>query len=572
MKRFAHFAYMFAAAFAVSGCAGDPPARTDERVLRKPMEAVASTDPIRCTSSYAARVAQLLYEPVLCVDYYARPYKVRPALCDMPEVSPDGLEYRFKIRPGSRFAPDPCFGTGPDGRPRGREITAEDAAYTLKRLADPANSSPGRWVAADIADVRAVGEKEFKILLKRPLHHFLWLMTMQYTGVVPREAVEKYGADFESHPVPSGPYSLELWQRNHRMSFRRNPEWRGWSDGSAASLHPDGTPVTEEEGRPFDRIEYLAVADAVTQWLLFLKGEINFLGKISNDNWDAVIEPDGGIAPELEEAGIALHSNTAMETCYIAFNMDDPVVGKNRALRRALTCAFDFERWRTVQNNRVTEANGPVPACVAEDRLDTPSPWRFDIEKAKRLLEEAGYPGGIDPKTGKRLELTLALSTSQDARQNAELLADFCSKIGVKLEPNYMTWTAFLKANSERRNQMFTMIWVGDYPDVENFLMLFYGKNASPGPNRCNFSNPEFDAAYEEATAARDPAARRRAWLRAQEILRSECPWISLGYTKNYALSRPDVLGYKAGDFPYGEEIHMRSANGAPRRAGGKED
>ncbi len=565
MRNSLHSAALAAAALAAAalcGCGGGGGAggAAGESVLRKPMEAVNTTDPVKCSSLYAARVVHMLYEPVLSVDYHARPYRIRAGACMPPEVSEDGLTYVFKMAPGLSFAPDPCFGTGPGGTPRGRAVTAHDVAYSLNRLADPANASGGSWTVKGAKKIEAVDDSTLRITLERPAHQFQWMLTTQYTAVVPREAVEKYGEDFGSHPVGSGPYTLEKWRRNHSMTFRRREDWHGWTDGTASARHPDGRPISPSEGRPFDRVEYLAIADYTTQWLLFLKGEVNMLTRISNETWDAIVGPDGDISPELKAEGVKLHGLTAMEVAYVAFNMDDPVVGRNRALRQALSCAFDFGRWSKIHNGRVTLADGPVPDCVAEGRLGTPSPWRFDLEKAKRLMAEAGYPGGIDPATGRRLTLTLDLNGTQDSRQNAEMLAAMFERIGVKLEPSYMTWPALLKSTNERRSQMFSMAWVGDYPDAENFLMLFYGPNSSPGPNRCNFSDPEFDAQYEKAMSARDAATRDKAWIAAQEVLRRECPWICTGYQKSFTLVRPDVLGFKPTDFTPGEEVHLRAA------------
>ena len=550
-----------AALCALAGCSR-PETGADgggETVLRISIEAVNSTDPIAESSVYSAKAVLLLYETLLSVDYYARPYTLRPGLCNLPEISPDGLVYTFRLVDGPRFCADECFGTGPDGSPRDREVTAFDIAYSFERLKDPANASGGKWIAADIDRIETPDAKTVRMTLKRPVHHFLWLMAMSNGAAVPREAVEKYGSDFGSHPVGSGPYRLEKWRRNHSMTFRRRPEWHGWRDGTACTRDAAGEIACPGEGRPFDRIEYLSVSDATTQLLLLMNGEIDMMRKISNDAWEAIVEADGDISPELKSKGVGLHSLVSMETAYVGFNMADPVVGANRALRQALSCAFDFERWRKMQNNRVSEANGPVPECVPEDRIDTPSPWRTDVEKAKRLLAEAGYPGGKDPATGRRLVLTVSMNSSQEAKQNYEILAAMFDEIGVRLEPDFLTWTAFLKSTSERRSQMFAMGWVGDYPDVENFMMLFYGPNAAPGPNRCNMDSPEFNAAYEAALAATDPAARRAAWLRAQEIVREECPWLVTGYPKSFVLLRTRVSGYCISDFPYGEEIHFRA-------------
>ena len=177
--------------------------------------------------------------------------------------------------------------------------------------------------------------------------------------------------------------------------------------------------------------------------------------------------------------------------------------------------------------------------------------------KAKRLIAEAGYPGGIDPKTGRRLALTMSIGrANQQSREQGELAAAFYERIGVKLEISYMTWDAFLKAVNEGRVQMFWMGWVGDYPDAQNFLQLFYSGNMSPGPNRAAYSNPEYDREYDAALASATAEERNRHWAKCQEIIQEDCPWVFTHVNKAYTLVRPTVGNYIPSDFPYGHERH----------------
>jgi len=512
--------------------------------FRCAMERVVSMDPLRAASVCDARAVGLVYEPLLEVDYRARPYTLRPGLCKLPTLSADGLTYTFRLRDEAAFMPDPCF--GPEGK--GRPVTAQDVVYSLTRLGDKANASSGLWTVQEVAKTEALDDRTVAIVLKKPLHVFPWLMALDYAAVVPREAVEKYGVRFGSHPVGTGPYRLAAWRRNHRMTFERNPAWPGWR---AASPVP---------GTVFDTVEYFVVDDVTTMWLMFLAGEVDYLGGVPRDNWDAVADAQGALRPELAARGIRLHANTTLTVMYAGINMRDPVLGPNRKLRQALNCAFDFPAWKRFCNNLVEPADGPLPRGV-EGRLETPFAYAFDLEKAKRLVAEAGYPNGVDPATGKRLVLTISVGrATQDAREQVELMQSFYAKIGIRLEAQYMTWDAYLKAVNEGRTQIFFLGWVGDYPDAENFLQLFYSKNASPGANHGNYVNPAFDRAYLAAMAARTPEARNVHWRAAQEIVREDCPWIFFHYPRQCSLVRDTVRGYKPTDFPYGMEKHLRSS------------
>lgn len=459
-------------------------------------------DPIRAGDVLGAEAVALVYEPLLEVDYKARPYRLKECVCEMPEVSADGLVYTFRIADGRRFR-------------NGRAVTSADVKRCLDRLADRTNASPGMWTMDGVKLVEAPDERTVRITLKKPSHIFSWLMALPFTGVVAEDG------------SGSGAYWLKSWRKNHEMVFVRNENYRD--------------PVA------IDEIRFPVVDDVSTQWLMFLGGELDFLGAVSRDNWDAVVGKDGELLPQLKEKGMTLVSSSSLSVFYVGFNMRDPVVGCNRKLRQALNCAFDFPAWRRFLNNRILPCYGPVPPGVS-GRIETPFAYAYNEEKARKLLAEAGYAGGIDPKTGRRLHLEIAIGrATQDAREMAELMASFYDRVGIELVARYMTWDAFLSAVNEGRTQMFNLGWIGDYPDPENFLQIFHSKNVSPGANHSNYVNPEFDRAYD----AMD-------WKTAQEIVREDCPWIFLYSPKSYSLMWNRVENYVPTDFAYGIEKHLR--------------
>ena len=477
------------------------------------MERVATMDPAMTRSMYDSHAVQLVYEAPLEVDYKARPYKLIPGFCELPEVSKDGLTYVFKVRKSiSDF-----------------DFTSVDMVRSLERLRDPSIVSPNGWIMKDVDTVKAPDPQTVEIRLKRRCHFFPWLMAHGATGV--------RGPNGEG----GGAYRLAYWRKNHEMVFKRRSTTTNGCDS-------------------FDTVRYLVIDDMSTQWLMFLKGELDLLGTVSRDNFDSIVGPDGRIDPSLERQGVKLHSIPTLESMHLGFNMRDPVVGTNRKLRQALNAAFDYPAWEKFYNGRILPSTTPVPPGV-DGQLQTPFAYSFDLEKAKRLMAEAGYPEGIDPKTGRRLVLTLSIGrASQESREASELTAAFYEKIGIRLESTFMTWDAYLKAINEGRFQIFRMGWVGDYPDAQNFLQLFYSKNVSPGPNHAYYVNPEYDRMYDAALAAVTEEERNRFWAKCQEILREDCPWVFTHYNKAYSLVRPTVRNYVPTDFPYGTEKYYESA------------
>lgn len=546
---------------------------------------IAGFDPIRAGDAASASAYALIYEGLLQFDPGAVPHRVVPALAeDLPEVSADQLTLRFRIRRGIHFADDPCFrATGG----KGREVVARDWIYSILRVADARNASPGYWAfrnriagldafrtrtaespAADYdTPVEGLVEKDrytVEIRLLRPYPQILWVLAMHYAYVVPREAVEAYGDRFPGHPVGTGPFVLESWRRNYRMTFRRNPKWE-------ETGRREIVPAAVADGRPpagrvpgVDRLVQWVVSDPSTQWQMFLSGGLAFSG-VSRDNWDAVMDGEGGLTESVRGRGIGLVSRTAPDLYYIGFNMDDPVVGANPALRRAMACAFSTAEWAAFYNGQVIRPNSPVPPGVAgystiEDF------YPFDLARARQLLAEAGYPGGVDPRTGRRLQLTLEVADPEnpDVRQSTDLFVQFMDRIGLTVRPSYNSRPAFFDKLANRRAQMFRLSWIADYPDAQNFLQLFVGAHASPGSNRANYRNPEFDARYAQMESMPDSPARTALCAEMARIVMVDCPWILTHSPRTPVLVQKTVGGYVGGPFSYGFEKYLFLRAGQP--------
>ena len=557
-----------------------------EQVLYGQTTRIQGLDPAKASDVASSMAIGKIYEGLLEYSYLDRPYRVVPLLAEaMPEVSENGLTYTFKIRDGIFFQDDPCFPGG-----KGRELVAEDFVYSIKRVADIKIASAGYWafnsriVGLDefraftagaeptdydtpIEGLRSLDDHTLQIQLTGPYPQLLWILAMHYSFAVPREAVEMYGDDFVNHPVGTGPFRLSHWTRNYRIEFERNPKW---AETGRVELYPsEGTEedraagLLDDAGKPIpflDRIVQYVVDDPATQWMMFLSGHFSVSG-ISRDNWDVVIKEDSGLDEKLTEQKIQLLASPTLDLYYIGFNMDDPVVGKNKKLRQALSCVYNPDIMVKYYNGRITPVYGPVPDPLAGFKPE-PTAYSYNLEKAKQLLAEAGYPDGIDPETGRRLELTLELgSAAGDTRQRIDLLVDMFEKAGIVLRASYNNWPTFLDKMDRRQAQLFQLGWVADYPDPENFLQLFHSDNVSPGPNHANYTNPEFDALYEKIRVMLPGEEKDRLCEQMADIVIEDCPWIFMHQPMSYALIHNWLKNYKAHDFPYGMEKYRRVDN-----------
>ncbi len=547
-----------------------------EQVLYGQTSRIKGLDPARAGDVASSAIIGRIYEGLLEYAYLDRPYHLQPMLASaMPDISADGRIYTFHIRKGIFFQDDPCFPGG-----KGRELTAEDFVYSIKRIADLKNASSGYWAFngrivgldefraasaggtptaydAPVEGLSAPDRYTFQIKLKESYPQLLWVLAMHYAFAVPREAVEFYGAGFVNHPVGTGPYILEKWKHNYRIEFVRNPKWA--ETGRIETYPSTGTEsarsagLLDDAGRqlPFvDRIVQYVVDDAATSWMMFLAGQFSY-SSISRDNWDAVIKPDSGLVEELKNQGVELLSSPTLNLYYIGFNLDDPVVGKNKKLRQALSCAFEPALLVQYYNGRVTPIYGPLPDPLAGFKPN-PTTYSYNLEKAKQLLAEAGYPEGIDPATGRRLELTLELGgATPDVRQVVDLMAGMFDKVGVVLKASYNNWPAFLDKMDRRQAQLFELGWVADYPDAENFLQLFYSANASPGPNHANYANLQFDRLYEQMRIMLPGPEKDRLCEQMADLVIEDCPWIFMYQPMDFAVIHDWLKNYSLHDFPY---------------------
>jgi len=531
-------------------------------------------DPAHAGDMASVSAVGKVYEGLLQYAYWARPYRVEPLLAAaLPEVSDDGLIWRFTLRPGIFFSDDPCFA---ETEGKGRELIAQDVAYSILRIADVKVGSGGYWVFRGriqgldefredsrgenptdynqaVAGLQVTGRHTLEIHLTEPYPQLPWVLAMPYAFVVPREAVEFHGTEFVNHPVGTGPYVLAKAQQNYRYEYRENPKWA--ETGREEFMPPDAP--TPDAGKPLPLVKRIVdsvVGDPSTAWLMFLSGRLD-LTDVSRDHWDSIITSNKTLRSELAAQGIVLSQSPQLSISYTSFNMDDPVVGPNRPLRQALACAFDSEEWKEFQNGRLMIPNGPIPPGVA-GYDDTPSPYPFDLARAHALLVEAGYPKGKDPATGRRLKLTLELGSADnpETRQAAELMASFMDRIGVKLEPSYNNWPAFLRKIERRQAQLFSLTWIGDYPDAQNFLQLFFSENASPGPNRSNYHSQPFDQLYRELIALPESPGRDALCQEASAVIMADSPWILTAYPMAFTVRHDRLRNYRRHDFSWGME------------------
>jgi len=569
-------------------------------------------DPAVAYSTADHIVTGPVYETLLEYHFLKRPYTLIPGIATaVPEgrLLDDGsVAYRFELRDDLLFQDDPCFTLGGEGRTT-RPLRAADVAFELTRIVDPEVASPVVTTFWKIAGMRGFGERlaerrevdpgfaalridrqyreagpieglrvisetEFEIVLAEPYPQILYWFAMEFTTPVPWEAVAYYHGKgdreaFAEHPVGAGPYRLVRYQKRSRMVLERNPNWYGIrhpeAKAPAATYPSEGEAGDRELGRldpayvgkplPFiESVEFRYERETISTFNKFLQGYYDASG-IIRESFDKIIH-EGGLSAEMRDIGMRLEKAVTPSVYYLGFNMDDPVVGRaagerSRKLRQAMSLAVDAREFtRIFSNGRGVPAQTPIPPGLFGYETDYRNPYRqLDLDRARRLLAEAGYPGGVDPATRKPLHLSFDTGdTSARGRLRYLFFVESWKRLGLDVELAATNYNQFQEKVRKGAYQIFFWGWVADYPDPENFLFLLWGtmaRSASGGPNTANFSDPRFDELFLEMRN-RSNDQRRIALIRElRAILERERPWIELFHPESYGLYQPWMANVK---------------------------
>jgi ABC-type transport system substrate-binding protein len=535
---------------------------------------ISSLDPGNIGDVYSATVTGNIFERLYEYHYLKRPYELVPSLASgMPEISDDGLIYKIKIKDGVYFADDPCFEGG-----KGRELVAEDFIYAWKRIANIKYLSRNWW----IFDEKIVGLDEFReytksceskedvdysrpveglaapdkytllVKLNKPNPQFLYILAHGPSAPVAREAVDYYGMDIISNPVGTGPFILKTWHRGSYIELSRNENYRESyypSEGEAGDAEKG---YLDYAGRRLpipDRVLLVVIQEDQPRWLMFLRGVLDATS-IPKDNFNQALTSSRNLTEEMKHRGIELKSFRDPSTFWIGFNMEDPVVGNNKPLRKAIGYALNRDKYiELFSNNRAEPAYGIIPPL-----LESYNPAikefgiHFDRDKARELLKQAAeINGGELPK----LKLSFG-GTDTVFRQMGQFYVRNFKDVGLNVEIEYLDWPTYLKKMKTKSLQMFSSGWAADYPDAETFLQLFYSPNASPGPNNFNYSSEEFDKLYEEFAVMPAGPERTKLYRRAEKLIIEDCPAVFTVHRVAYILHHSWTENYKPHVFQYG--------------------
>ena len=492
-----------------------------------------------------------------------------------------------------------------------RELVAEDYVYQIKRLAHPRLHSPilglmSEYIVglaeyakalrnADERDgwldlrryplqgVEVVDRYTYRVTLKGRYPQFVYWLAMPFFAPVPWEAerffdqpgMAEKNFTLDWWPVGTGPYMLVENDPNARMVLERNPNFRGEPYPSAGEPGDAAAGLLADAGRtmPFvERVVFSREKEAVPYWSKFLQGYYDE-AKIGSDQFDQAVRVsiEGAAEPSAEmiEKGIRLSTLVSATIYYFGFNMKDPLVGgtseRARKLRQAISIAVDMEEYLSIfQNGRGVVAHSPIPPGIfgrregAEGINPVTHVWRNGreerrpIEEARKLLAEAGYPGGRDTATGASLLIHFdTASRGPGDKPRLDWWRKQLAKLGIQLEVRETDWNRFQEKIRKGTQQMYGLGWAADYPDAENFLFLLHGPQAradGAGSNSSNYVNPAFDALFEKMKGMPNSPERQHVIDAMVRMARRDAPWVFGFHPTDFSLRHAWVANAKPND------------------------
>lgn len=448
-------------------------------------------DPAKVSSFSSITGFENVYSSLLRFD---KDMNIVPELAETWELSPDNLTYTFKLRPGVKFH-------------NGRPVVAKDVQYSLMRILDPATGSPHTWQFDSIDRIDTPDDATAVIVLKKPYAPLLPHLAQQVAAIVPQEEVAKEG-DLQKRMVGTGPFRFVEWIPGTSLKLERNPDY--W-----------------EEGLPhLDAIHFQPIPDDTARSTALRTGTVDFIEYVPQKD-----------VPILEQdESIALVGGLRSSYGYVGFNTQRPPFD-NVKVRQALCWAVDTQEVVDVAAFGLGDplnGGGPLPKydwAYADVQV-----YKKDIEKAKQLMSEAGYPDGFKATIKGGAQYDWIIKT-------AESVAEQVKPLGVELEVIRQEWGLHLDEVFAKKDfDAVALGWIG-FVDPDDYM---YGQfHSGQAWNYVGLNDPEVDRLLDEGRATLDREARAQIYRDLQVRLLELAPYIFLYTQHQYEGLRTNVKGFE---------------------------
>lgn len=453
--------------------------------------------------------------------------EIEPGLAESWDISDDGLSYTFHLRHGVKFHQNKEF------KPS-RDFNADDVVFSFQRQLDPnhpyhkvSNATYPYFNAMKfpslLKSVEKIDDYTVKITLNKVDATFLSSLGMDFISIYSAEYADKMLAQgkpetIDNQPIGTGPFVFVNYQVDQAIRFVANPDY--WK-GKAA----------------IDRLIFSITPDATARYK-----------KVQSGACDLMDFPNqADISRMKDDPKIQLQSHEGLNVAYIALNAEKKPLD-NVKVRQALNYATDKQAIiEAVYNGAGVIAKTPLPPTIWGYN-DNITGYPYDLEKAKQLLAEAGYPDGFE------LELwvqPVVRNSNPNPRRMAELLQADWAKIGVKAKLVSYEWGDYLKRSRAGELEAGIYGWSGDNGDPDNFLSPLLSCGTIGSSNYARWCNADYDALLNKAISLNDKDQRVALYEQAQEIFKEQAPWVVIAHSITYTPMSLRVQNYTHNPFGY---------------------
>lgn len=515
-------------------------------------EPYATLYPHKITDIISTHIATQIYEGLLKFD--PKTLAIRPSIAEKWEIDQSGKVYTFHLKKGVYFHDADCFEDG-----KGREVKAQDFKYSFTLLCTPdaklnrafsttfkdkvvganeyynAGSSEER-ANLEVGGIKVLDDYTLEITLTQSSSSFIYTLARTSTAVLPKEGVEAYG---ENLKLGTGPfYFVKDYKADTSgkvispLILARNEKYHG-QDSLGNQL-------------PYlDTLEVHFMNSRIDELAAFKNGQLEMVFGLPNEKIKEVVE-DNIMDFMGDNPKYILFRSPEMKNQFYEFNISRSVF-KDVKIRKAFCYAID--RSKLMENILKGQGTGPgthgiTPPSFQEYNIFDIIGYDFDLEKAKKLLAEAGYPDG---KGFPKIKLELNSGGATNTKVALEIQKQLKNNININVDLDIVPFAQKGEDAKYARADLMRSAWVADYPSPENFLYLLYGKNVpktldEPSwPNSSRYVNHTFDSLYELGVSARTLDDSYKYFKEAEQIMLNDAPIMVLWYDENYQITSSKV-------------------------------
>lgn len=486
------------------------------------IENFSSLFPLSVTDVYSNHITSQVYQGLLRLD--PKTLEPKPCLAKSYEANEEATAFIYHLRDSVFFHDDKCFEGG-----NGRLMTAQDVKFSLDKIcaADPLNkiywlfkdkvkgagkyyqsTQLGEPLEGGVPGIKVLNDSTIKIILSKPFAGFNNIMAHYGAAIFPKEAFDMYGRKLRVNGVGTGPFKIKTVKEDDAVVLTRNDNY--WEKDE----HGNQLPY-------LDGVKISFIKEKKTELNEFKKGNLDMISKLPVEEIQNIM---GSLdeAKKGEEKNFRIQTVNGLSTQYYGFLTTSDIFSDVK-VRKAFNYAIDREKLviNVMQGNGTPAIHGFVPKFPGYP-IESVEGYKFNIDRARELIEEAGYPNGKGfPKV--TLQLNSGGTTNELLAQAIQSMIN--ENLGIDIQLDILPINQHQNKVETGMTNFWRLGWVADYADPEIFLNQFYSihvpdnKNESAIMNSFRYKNKTFDRVFEKALAEQDPQRRMQLFAQADQIV-----------------------------------------------------